>query len=107
MNEEISVNLSEWSELIIELSSKEIKYYHLKEKYNELSEEIIASTDFKQLYGKNNESVRKNHVKNELLDMANELKELEFSIDYCKRRLNYLKGLVTVKTALLEAKNEQ
>lgn len=104
MNEEISVNLSEWSELIIELSSKEIKYYHLKEKYNELSEEIIASTDFKEVYGKNNESVRKNHVKNELLDMVNELKELEFSIDYFKRRISFLKQLIHTKTVLLEVK---
>lgn len=104
MNEEISVNLSEWSELIIELSSKEIKYYHLKEKYNELSEEIIASTDFKELYGKNNESVRKNHVKNELSDMAKKIKSLEFSIDYCKRRISFLNQLIHTKTVLLQIK---
>lgn len=104
MNEEISVNLSEWSELIIELSSKEIKYYDLKEKYNELSEEIIASTDFKELYGKNNESVRKNHVKHELSDIVNELKTLEFSIDYIKRRISFLKQLIHTKTVLLEVK---
>lgn len=107
MNRDISMDLLEWGKLITELSDKEMSLYHLKEKYNALSEEIIQSTDFKELYGKNNESIRKNHVKNELSDIFDELKTLKFSIDYCKRRLNYLKGLVTVKTALLEAKNEQ
>ena len=66
MNRDVMVDLEEWSKLITELTDKEIKYYDLKEKYNGLSENIIASTDFKELYGKNNETVRKNHVKNEL-----------------------------------------
>lgn len=104
MKSDVSVNLSEWSKLITELSDKEIKYYNLKEKYSSLSEEIIASTDFKQLYGKNNESVRKNHVKHELSDIVDELKTLEFSIDYLKRRISFLKQLVHTKTVLLEVK---
>lgn len=99
--EEIS---QEWENLIIELSDKEVDYYNLKEKYNGLSENIIASTDFKELYGKNNETVRKNHVKNELSDIVSELKTLEFSIDYIKRRISFLKQLIHTKTVLLEVK---
>lgn len=94
----------EWSKLITELGDKEVKYYNLKEKYNELSEKIIESTDFKELYGKNNERVRKNHVKNELSDMVKEIKSLEFSIDYCKRRIMFLKQLIHTKTVLLQIK---
>lgn len=87
----------EWENLIIELSEKEVEYYHLKENYNELSEEIIASVDFKELYGKNNESVRKNHVKKELSDIINQLKTLEFSINYLTRKISFLKAMTYLK----------
>ena len=101
---DVEGDLYEWSKLITDLGDKEVKYYNLKEKYNELSEKIIESTDFKELYGKNNESVRKNHVKNELSDMVKEIKSLEFSIDYCKRRIMFLKQLIHTKTVLLQIK---
>lgn len=105
MDRDVSIDLYMECKLIDELSEKEIEYYNLKEKYNELSEKIIESTDFKELYGKNNERVRKNHVKNELSDMVKEIKSLEFSIDYCKRRIMFLKQLIHTKTVLLQIKN--
>ena len=71
MNRDVMVDLEEWSKLITELTDKEIKYYDLKEKYNGLSENIIASTDFKELYGKNNETVRKNHIKKDMMNWRN------------------------------------
>ena len=73
-------------------------------KYQVMSDKIIAETNFKELYGKNNESVRKNHVKHELSDIVSELKTLEFSIDYIKRRISFLKQLIHIKTVLLEVK---
>ncbi|WP_220607686.1 hypothetical protein [Methanobrevibacter oralis] len=102
---DVEGDLYEWSKLITDLGDKEVKYYNLKEKYNELSENIIVSTDFKELYGKNNETVRKNHVKNELSDMVKDIKSLEFDIDYCKRRISFLKQLIHTKTVLLQIKN--
>ncbi len=100
-------NCIEWANLIRELSKKEIRLYHCKEAYQGASESIIEATDFKALYGKNNESIRKQHVKEELADEYAEIKELELSIDYLKRRISYLKQLVPVKTALLEAKTHE
>ena len=97
-------NCIEWSNIINELSEKEIALYKWKEIYNIKSEEIIAKTDFKELYGKNNEKVRREHVKQELSDWDKNITELEFDIDYCKRRLSFLKQLVSTKTALLEVK---
>ena len=99
-------NLIEWSNLITELSYKEIQLYKLKETYQGLSEAIIAETDFKALYGKNNESIRKQHVREELTDEHAEIKDLEFSIDYLKRRISYLKSLVNAKTSIAGVKNE-
>ena len=100
-------NCIEWSNLISELSEKEIALYKWKEIYNVKSEEIISNTDFKALYGKNNEKVRKEHVKQELSEWDKNIHELEFSIDYLKRRLSFLKQLVNTKTALLGVKDHE
>lgn len=97
-------NCIEWSNIITTLEKSERNYFHKKETYQALSDKIIEVTDFKELYGKNNADVRKNHVKNELADQYHELKELEFKIDNYKRRISFLKSLVSVKTALLEVK---
>lgn len=94
---DVMVNIREWSNLIEELSKKEKDYLTKKEAYNALSEEIIKETNFKALYGKNNESIRKQHVKEELADEYSELKELEFNIDYLKRRISFLKAMSYAK----------
>ena len=99
-------NCIEWSNLIASLSDKEQTYYNLKETYQGLSEEIISQTDFKAIYGKNNDTIRKQHVREELAEEHKEIKELEFEIDYIKRRISYLKALVYVKTSLLGVDNE-
>ena len=94
--------LGEWSNLIDELSEKEIALYKWKECYNIKSDEIIKNTNFKELYGANNADVRKTHVKNELTDWYDTIKNLEFSIDYIVRRISFLKELIRTKTLLTE-----
>ena len=98
----IQVITAEWEDLHEELSQKEVEYYMLKEAYNTQSEDIIASTDFKELYGKNNETVRKNHVKKELADIVKQLKDYEFSINYITRRISFLKAMTYVKLNTVE-----
>ena len=100
----IEDDLEEWSKLVTELSSKEIALYKWKEWYNVKSEEIIQNTDFKELYGKNNEKVRKEHVKQELSEWYETIKGLEFSIDYLNRRIIYLKELIRTKRTIMEVK---
>jgi len=109
-------NCIEWSNLVTELTYKEIKLYKAKEAYEKASEKLLedaAKTKektgediIKARYGGNNDKTRKKYVKENLSKDKQAIKTLEFSIDYCKRRISYLKGLVTVKTALMEAKNE-
>ena len=101
---DISRDLLEWSKLVTELSNKEIALYKWKECYQIKSDEIIAETDFKALYGKNNEKVRKEHVKQELSDWYDTIHDLEFSISYIMRRISYLKELVRFKRTLMEVK---
>ena len=94
--------LIEWEDLIQELSQKEVALFQWRECYQIKSEEIIAETDFKELYGKNNEGIRKQHVRNELPDWYDTIKELEFSISYLERRISFLRGLVAYRTVLEE-----
>ena len=102
-------NCVEWYNLISELSKKEEELYFKKEEYNQREFEIVfqSDIDFKGLYGSTAEKVRKQHAKTELKELDKEIKGLELSVDYLKRRLSYLKGLVTVKTALLDAKKKE
>lgn len=92
--------VSEWEQLINELSQKEIAYYEWKTVYQIKSDEITQNTDFKALYGANNQKVRDQHIRNELQDWHNIIKELEFSIDYLQRRINFLSQLVQIKGRL-------
>ena len=96
--------LLSYEDLVFELSYKEIEYFTKKESYNRLSSEIIESTDFKSLYGKNNEKVRKEHVKKELSDLYSELKGLEFSIEWIKYYIPFLKEVIRTKRVLMEVK---
>ena len=89
--------LCEYECLVNELSSKEISYFTKKETYNALSEKIIRVTDFKSLYGKNNAEVRKQHVKGELSDLYSELKDLEFSIDWIRNYIPFLREVIRTK----------
>ena len=96
--------LEHWENLIEELSNKEIALYKWKEIYEIKANEIIEHTDFKELYGANNQKVRDNHVRNELSDWYENIKDLEFSINYLSRRIGYLKELIRTKRSLMELK---
>ena len=110
INDPVMDNLTEWSGLVTELSSKEIELYNKKEDYNVSSEKLLedaakekAETDYdviKEKYCGNNDKTRKKYVKDALADEAMELKQLEWSIDYIKRRISFLKQLIHTKTVL-------
>ena len=93
----VDVLLTAWEEMILELSEKEIRKYKLKEDNFNKQQEIIKTTDFNGLYGKNNKDVRKLHVDKIMADDFKEEKDLEFSIGYLEREINFLKELVRVK----------
>ena len=96
--------MREWDELIHELSDKEVALFKWKEIYEVKANEIIEHTDFKELYGANNQKVRDNHVRNELSDWYDIIKDLEFSIAYIERRISFLRELIKCKRVLLEAR---
>ena len=85
--------LNKWNLAIEELSRKEIKYDKLKKEHFEKSEEIIRTTDFKELYGKNNADVRKAHIQNILSELTQDILDLKYSISYLKRKLDWYKAM--------------
>jgi hypothetical protein len=89
--------IGEWESLVAELSNKEVSLYNLKEAYLIAEQKIINETDFKELYGKNNEKVRTNHVKSELADMVSDMKALEFGIAWIRQYIPLLKEVIRVK----------
>ena len=99
---EIDEDLIEWNELINELSKKGISLYKLKMDYEKKSEEIVATTNFKELYGANNQKVRDNHVKTVLAKDYETIKALEFSVDWITRRISFLRELIHVKRTIME-----
>lgn len=102
LEREIGYDLEEWTRMITELSDKEVELFKCKTEYQFLSDKIIQDTDFKALYGANNQKVRDNHVKCELSDLYDTIKSLEFSIDYLTRRIVFLKELIRTKRVFLE-----
>lgn len=99
-------NCIEWGNLITELSHKEAELNNIKAAYEQQEFDILynSNINFKKLYGAANDKTRKHHVTVELSDLTEQKEELELSISYLKRRLSYLYSLVSVKTALLNAK---
>jgi len=93
----VDVLLTVWEGLVRELSDKEVELYKLKEAYLIAESNIVNETDFKALYGANNQKVRDNHVKAELSDMVSTMKALEFGINWIRSYIPLLKEVIRVK----------
>lgn len=92
----------EWEKYIRELSEKEIDLINLKETYAEQEQEILSNTDFKELYGANNDKVRKNHIKKELKSLEDAKNDLIISTEYLKRRIDFIKSIMAMQRTLIE-----
>ena len=93
---------TEWEDLIMELSLKEVDYNNIKEQIFNKEQEITETTDFKKIYGKNNAEVRKQHFKKFLKNEYAIKNHLEISIDYLKRRISLLKAMTYVKMGMVD-----
>ena len=93
----------EWEIAIEELAEKEKEQINLKETYAQLEQEILTTVDFKEIYGKNNESIRKNHVKNELKDIVDRQNDLKLRINYLVRRIDFIKNIMRMQGILIDS----
>lgn len=95
-------DFEEWENLINSVNSNQINLITLKEEYEEKAQKIISETDFKELYGANNQKVRDNHVKKELSDLTDEINDTKLDVEYAKMRISFLKRLIDMKTELIK-----
>ena len=93
----VELLIEQWEELVNELSNKEIEYFKLKEYYESERHHLETTVDFKELYGKNNADVRKHHIKMELSDVYDEMKALEFGINWIRSYILLIKEVVRCK----------
>ena len=98
---------NEWEKSITELSEKEIELSLLKEEYNQKEFEIVFlnadNVDFKEVYGSTSEKVRKHYASIKLQSLGDAKNDLEISIDYLKRRIDFIRSLMRMQVILLEA----
>lgn len=93
---------NEWADLLETISDKSIELHTLKENLIQAEQDIIENTNFKALYGKNNESVRKAHLRDELQAEYDAKFELEHSIGSAKRKIEYIKSITNMQRALVD-----
>jgi hypothetical protein len=105
MREELTIDdyFREWEKSIDDLKTTHIELINLKETYAQLEQEIVENTNFKELYGANNQKVRDNHVKNELKDLVDIKHELKLKSEYLSRRIDFIKNLMAMQRTLIES----
>lgn len=105
MREELTIDdyFREWEKSIDDLKTIHIELINLKETYAQLEQDIVENTNFKELYGANNQKVRDNHVKNELKDLVDKKHELELKSEYLSRRIDFIKNLMAMQRTLIES----
>lgn len=99
-------DFKEWDKLIDQLKNDEEKLVAVKEQYLKEEQRIVEETDFKALYGANNQKVRDNHVKEELSDLNDEIVTLKLNISNNLRRIEFLKSLTRLKTEIIRYDEE-
>ena len=93
----VIVLLQVYEDMIVELIDKEVELYSLKEAYLIAERKIIEETNFKELYGANNQKVRDQHVKAELQDLVDKKASLQFSIDFIRNYIPLLREVLRCK----------
>jgi len=89
--------LIEWEDLVFELSDKEVELLKLKEYIQSESFHIETTFDFKEAYGKNNADVRKQHIRMELDEVFNKVRDLELGINWIKQYIPLLREVIRTK----------
>ena len=104
---DLHVNFEEWNERVDWLDKTSRRLVQIDEIYMLESDKILAearenNVDFKAIYGANNKDTRKQYVDEQLTDLLEEKKELEFLKSNDNRRISLLKRLIDMKIELIK-----
>ena len=84
------MSLKEYKETIKLIDEKEKEYLDTRRQFDEQEFEILTTFDFKKEYGKDNEKIRKQHIRNELSIIADRKDKLKLEIDKLQRQKTLL-----------------
>jgi len=95
----IETLLEEYNNLLRELSQKEEELNTITHDYREKQINImyIENIDFKTLYGKANDDIRKHHFRTVHAELIQQKEALELSTDYIKRVIGLFKRVIDYK----------
>lgn len=112
----ITQDLIEWNRILNRLNKSTRRLATIKEEYKNKSDEILTEARkikenenidiIKDKYGGNNDKTRKKYVEEELSDLINERRELDFQVAEDNRRIVYLKELIRTKRMILQIQCE-
>ena len=83
----------------------EIEEIYLLESQRIINEAQANHVDFKAIYGANNKDVRQQYADEQLADLLEEKKELEFLKANDNRRISFLKRIIDLKINLIKYNN--
>ena len=100
-------DFSDWDEIITRLDKTNRRLVEIKETYQLESDRILEEArelhvNFKEIYGANNKDTRKQYVDEQLSDLLEEKKELEFTKADDNRKISYIKRLIDMKIELIK-----
>lgn len=103
-------DFGEWSDRIDWLDKTNRRLVDIEEIYQLESDRIImeaiaSKIDFNALYGANNQKVRQQYADEQLADLLEEKKELEFLKANDNRRISFLKRIIDLKINLIKYNN--
>ena len=84
------MSLKELFDMNKELDLREEEYLKVRREYDKREFEIITTFDFKGEYGKDNEKIRKGHIRNELKELLDKKDSLSLEIESLKRWIRFL-----------------
>jgi len=84
------MSLKELFDMNKELDLREEEYLKVRREYDKREFEIITTFDFKAEYGKDNEKIRKGHIRTELKELQDKKDSLSLEIESLKRWIRFL-----------------
>ena len=86
----------------IELDSINWSIMNCKLRTEECKSKIILETDFKELYGKDNESIRKAHINKELAELNKQYEMYKFKKQRCENKLDVIQDIINANMTMVE-----
>lgn len=90
----VKVTLELFIIAVNKLRDMKTEYRKVKNEYESKEFHILIETDFKELYGQNNDKIRKGHIKETIGDLYEKKQLLKDEIEYQEHLIEYYRGVI-------------